>query len=1228
MGYLDDGLLKQATSSVEIGDRVEGANIVIGGVQYIAGDLVISPTGVRPHDRMRPVAPNPRQEPAPDTVLTHREFVAGLGPMKNLTPDRLAFVTPGAEHPSHPDRLLAALRKRTNDRGILLVGPAGVGKSRTCLEVAELAEASGMRALHVQGGEPAATVEHIHDAVLADPSPALVVIDYLSDCHGLRLADLGTRLFQKARGQGVEVALLATARSGWMTLDESEPVHSEFEIVRLRVDTEHQEAVRAAILDAEARTALRIYGREKVERACGRRPVIAMLIAREFEVRAKDKAQGLDSDDLDDLVNTHRADLVAWLLSRLGEDRLVVRRPRDPFELVEPHPRILGAAAVVAACPQPREAVERVTAQVFGNSPKAQEIAQRYVDCLVHMEWVEQEGANLVVVHHIVVDKLLEQVLLSAPGNRVRHELATTLLAPAIHDARTAGRLALHLVRLIRDLRAEGRADELAEFCAGWLRDNAVAIGTTFLEDANASGFTLGTLLAGPPWADAAIEQWSDLIGPWLTQYGRTPQARHLYFKGLYLAPADRAANLADGAIEWLETHGERAGAGFVLSALLNWDELGEQANIVTRRGLDWVRRHSGRTDAQFVLSALLTRGALGRDSAVAVEYARRWLRLHHDRDDARFVLGALMAVDLGLATKEILALTLEWLQTHQGYGSATVLSGMLGRGGDTAVPVALCWLKSHGSRPAAQYVLEPLVKSHGLDACRAELVVRRCLIWLIDNRDRYGGGFLLRSLLDRPDLGEHAATTVDLAMTWLERHREEQVAGAVLSRLMRRDDLGTWRAATLATAVTWLARHHPWYRASEVVQVALAQPDLGIHASDIVAHGVGWLIENRKDELARSIMVGLLSRDELGAHTDTVTAHAHWWLITHQTNDHADVVRAALATGASSDLDAALTWLDEHPNVAAADVLLKYLLGQADAEVVERHGLAWLERHHLDPDAQPILCVLLRRPDLGGAVIGHALAWVAHNRVLGRGEILKLVLSHADLGERAGQGIALAVDWLDEDEDASREPHHMVLKPLLELENFSEQVLNRVVRWLDTHDAVVGQILPLVLRVNDELGAPSGALFDHSLAWVRANPGHVNAGHVLSRLLARADLGEWSVPAVDYGCVWLDASNYNPETLFVVGRLLERDDLGDRTAEVIAHGLRWLGKNPVYPKAWFVLTPLLVATGLGRHSVQAAAHARDWLAATDNDPDRRADVEAALATLCPGDAELAGGLF
>lgn len=114
-------------------------------------------------------------------IHTHAEEVAGLsGLRRNLTGEFLPFLPPGPQDETHPDQLFSQLSGMDMAGGVLLVGAAGTGKTRTCFEVGDRAAAQGWTVLHVKPGEPLVTTDQLGDAIGAGGRRVLVIIDYLN----------------------------------------------------------------------------------------------------------------------------------------------------------------------------------------------------------------------------------------------------------------------------------------------------------------------------------------------------------------------------------------------------------------------------------------------------------------------------------------------------------------------------------------------------------------------------------------------------------------------------------------------------------------------------------------------------------------------------------------------------------------------------------------------------------------------------------------------------------------------------------------------------------------------------------------------------------------------------------------------------------------------------------------------------------------------------------------
>ena len=92
--------------------------------------------------------------------------------------------------PTSPESLFNALNNISEKPGILLVGAGGVGKTRTTLEVARLAEEQGWRSRHVLPDEPGVTSEDLARIVLPGSSATLIIFDYLDQMQRLDLGSL------------------------------------------------------------------------------------------------------------------------------------------------------------------------------------------------------------------------------------------------------------------------------------------------------------------------------------------------------------------------------------------------------------------------------------------------------------------------------------------------------------------------------------------------------------------------------------------------------------------------------------------------------------------------------------------------------------------------------------------------------------------------------------------------------------------------------------------------------------------------------------------------------------------------------------------------------------------------------------------------------------------------------------------------------------------------------
>ncbi|WP_341716668.1 hypothetical protein QQG74_22135 [Micromonospora sp. FIMYZ51] len=935
----------------------------------------------------------------PTGVVEHDEALTGLA--DHLRGDLLPYVPPAdAGAATHPGRLLERLDELAGTCGLLLVGQAGIGKTRTCFEVANCAVDAGWRVLHVRPGEPLVTTEQLLDVVTgATDERLLIIVDYLN-LSGLDYPAIRHRLLPAARARGIRLALLGSARPGWFHQKDNTPLTEVFKPVELRPEDEHLDRIRHQIVTALAPTARTILGEGRLAHLCGRRPVIATLIAAEAEAQA---VRGRLSAATGDLRPEY---LLDWLVRRLNEDDLLHQAARLDDER-DPDLRLQIYAAMAAATPQPRPALIACGGRVAGNDDAR---AEHLLDVLLAMGWMITTADGLAPVHDIVVDQLLEHCAVRAGLNTVRTTAANRILDASLTSARTIGRYAMNFARLLRDLALQQRDGPLAAHNTAWLRGNATAAGGLLSSQQDEGAYALGAVLDNPPWAQALFQHWPQLGAPWLSTHGASLPARHILYKGLRTVATAQASQLIDVATAWLGLHQTALEASFVIAPLLGRADLKpEDATRGIDASLRWLDRHGDLTEASFVLYQLLGRNDLTPEHLhQAVPAALRWLDRHGDLTEAGFVLPPLLGRN---------DLTPEHL--HQ------------------AILPALRWLDRHGDLARAGFVLPPLLGRNDLTPEHLHQVLPPTLRWLQHHNDLATAQFVLYSLLTRTDLpAEAARTAITAAQHWLGHHGDLVEAQFVLKALLGRTDLPAETAQTAITAAHhWLGHHGGLLDAGFVLHPLLSRTDLPAEAAlTAITAGQHWLGQYHDLVDAQFVLKALLGRTDLPA-------------------------EAALTTAT-----AAQHWLGHHGDLAAAQFMLKALLGRTDlpAETARTTITAaqhWLGHHGDLVEAQFVVKALLGRTDLPAETAQTAITaahhWLGrHGGLLDAGFVLPSLLARADLSaESLNRGIEAALDWLqtygDTDDAGYVLPRLLAVRRLAELPEWLPALVDR---WADRH--------------------------------------------------------------------------------------------------------------------------------------------------------------------------------
>ncbi|MFD7907893.1 hypothetical protein ACFV4G_37365 [Kitasatospora sp. NPDC059747] len=853
-------------------------------------------------------------------VLPHDEVVRGLlGRRTYLTSGQLSFISPGLGHAADPAALLRRLSV-PGARGVLLIGPAGSGKTRTCYEVAEGAQRAGWWVLHVQS-HSSVTVEDLAQEVLgAKRDRVLVLFDYLDACSQVDLPALANVLLPEAKRTGIDVGVMASVRPAGHHGLLQRGAAELFDDVRLRQDEDHQVRIVEHILREVAPGALRRWGMAALSRTCGRRPVIALLIARALEQLL---AAGRAAPDL---TRVPRGELHGWLREALRRDSLtsaIERDPVSPLEQVAPSVWQLAATAAVVVCPQPRAAVEAAVDSLLdrqaGEHP-GRLGGRRVVDTLLSLGWMDESDGELRVVHDIVVDELATQVLFPPPGFSVDDQGADALLEAAARDIPSLARFTGHMRRLTADLSVNShdrRSVALERFCREWVTTHASTLGARLERSGTDGEQALLTMVASPPWNGVVAEMWQDLVQPWLSQAEESYSARP-FLDAALSDPRSAARPLIGCALSWLSRRGHQTDGDHVIRALLGRGDLDPaQEQLTIEYALAWVRKHPGWRTTPAMLHLMLQRRHDEHRLTLVAECVFDWLRPSRRTENGIKVLRRLLEYD-GLPAalrREVVARSLAWCADSGSAGSLfrmmvlQMLVACKEVDGDqerSAWDLAIASLSRRSVRaPEAGFLLHALLESRSADLGEVpHEVIDRAFWWLEANQmtsaesrrviqallwlpqtsgeqltraadfamaelaERPGQAALIGSLLGRREglTPDQAQFGIRLGLGWCDTERSRKAQRPVLCPLLRRSDLEPDQAAqAIDLGLDRVARTPGSNTAREILCALLERRDHSpSQLSELLERSVVWLREKGSSPRAAFVLLSLLERDDL----------------------------------------------------------------------------------------------------------------------------------------------------------------------------------------------------------------------------------------------------------------------------------------------------------------------------------------------------------------------------
>ncbi|MGW9450294.1 trypsin-like peptidase domain-containing protein [Streptomyces sp. NPDC055632] len=929
------------------------------------------------------IVPTPFDPAVRGRVRTHAEVMRRLlGRRSFLDEEHLPFIHPGTDHASHPDHLFARL-STGRSRGALLVGPAGSGKTRTCFEVAHRADRAGWQVLHVQA-DSAVTVDDVAAAIVScGHRRVLLILDYLDACPQVDLRVLAEVLIPEAKQRGVSVACLASVRPGSLHTVQLRGSSRVLDEIYVREDWPHQSAVIDQIVRHTAPETVRRWGNEALSRICGRRPVIALLIARAIE------EQGL-AEHTPAAASVRPGELLDWLREGMRRDALATSPALSPSSLGMATPAVeqLAFTVAVVASPQPRVVVEQAvdTFLTAAGGPAVPFGGRRVVDTLISLGWLDEVDGQLVVVHDIVTDELLLQSLMPPPGWSIDAGTAGALFAAFTRHAHTFFLFTGHLRRLAVDMAAHGPAHRIAaleRFCGEWLAAHMNRLGHLLAGAGDDGGQALLTMVTSRPWQGFDRSVWNTLVAPWLSRAEAGHTARPFLtaaLRGMDPAPAF----LVEASVGWLVRRGGQTDTEYLLLALMERPDLPPRTeDLVVDCTLAWV---SSRPDWRHT-PALLKR-LLGMDHSEdrlerVVTGILAWLTPYRSLGVAPVIRGFLQRTDIeAAARRKLVDHGLAWLRSDLRPGSnigpelCVLLEDDRLPDPDRATLIrsALDWLERGRVHPSTGRVVQRLLST---DGCPPELRPRVIAVarwWAtVGPADHPAGSRVLGTLLSTDSMADAAAILLER----LRSQPDAESAPAILLRLLIQcEKLTRDQARTAVTlAFTWLDSHPEHEAFGSVLSSLLRVPDLPSAQLERAVHlGCTVLLARPDAHVLMSVMLSQLdglTRDQARSLADVSLR----WLACHGGKVQRPVLASFLTRPdlspeqARVGIDIALDRLSTDRSIKSRSVLSGVLRHPAlDEDRRSRavdSALSWLEEHGMRPKACQIIEDLLALPAL-----------------------------------------------------------------------------------------------------------------------------------------------------------------------------------------------------------------------------------------------------------------------
>lgn len=628
-----------------------------------------------------------------------------------LVPEKLRYVDPGgAGSPAAVLARLADLASRPGlPAGLIVVGEPGAGKTRLCLETAELAGSS--RKWLVVHLTEAASLTDLWDSVDGLAEQVLVVADDID-----WIAAPGTTynsVFDEVSGSGVRLAVLTTARGMRLKALEGGLLNptKTFDTVDVRWDRPYHREISEAMVRDLAPHAVRQQDEQRLVRLCAGPPAASQLCATYYDNQAR------EGKDLTGVAPRADPEFSNWMRDLL----LGMGLPAVPPDGA-PDPATTAVAQIVVHSPCPLKRALDFFAPGLDDPRRG--AGGTKIERLIAGGLLYVQDDALRPGHDVYADNLVGHAVLEADQTTVHPEGLRRVLETGLADGPALVRVATAVDRLRETLHADAGA-KLARVVEKWCDERIDALRELVLTDEEGRGRELRTLLTRRTWRPVAVRA---LAEPWLQEHHTKTRARDTVLTAARHLPAAKSRRYL---FDWIYDHAHRPEAALAFHRALETDDLDPAVREWTADQVyEWLSHNGQRINACRPLHRLLdtSRNALPPGDpriGQVLSWALRWLRRYGTRREASFVARPLVlrpeltGADLTWTAR----LLLESVAPGDPPSATFALEALLARRrlrGDLdqdvyeqALTDSFAWLEDdagYGLRPAAAYLLKELV--------------------------------------------------------------------------------------------------------------------------------------------------------------------------------------------------------------------------------------------------------------------------------------------------------------------------------------------------------------------------------------------------------------------------------------------------------------------------------------------------------------------------------------